>query len=69
MGWEYRIFFKSVPGFTERVFKEELGPGVDVEERVDQYVPHSSAVGIKFRGGGGLEVRVVEQPFLVEIKM
>jgi len=52
--------FKPVPGFTKRVFEEELGPSVDVEDRVDQYVPHSAVVGIKFRGGGGLEVRIID---------
>jgi hypothetical protein len=61
MGWEYRIFFKPGPGHTRRVLEEELGPDVDVEERSDQYLPHSSLIGIKFRGGGGLEVSAAKK--------
>mmetsp|Transcript_56160 Transcript_56160/g.112514 ORF Transcript_56160/g.112514 Transcript_56160/m.112514 type:complete len:305 (-) Transcript_56160:178-1092(-) len=59
MGWEYRIFFRVDPS-TPRVFAEEFGAmkAMPIEQRTDVYRPHSSSVGIKVRGRGGLEVKV-----------
>jgi hypothetical protein len=54
MGWEWRCF---VPAPTDLADLAEAA-GRSPEERTDHYLlVASSAVGIKLRGGGALEVK------------
>ncbi|CAE8715239.1 unnamed protein product [Polarella glacialis] len=54
MGWEYRVFFRAPP--SSRACPE-AGDG-EAEARTDVYLPHSASVGVKHRGGGGLELKL-----------
>ena len=56
MGWEWRCF---VPVPTDLAIPEAAGRST--QQRTDHYLlVASSAVGIKLRGGGELEVKVLK---------
>eukprot|EP00966_Prymnesium_polylepis_P290535 6711018-Prymnesium_polylepis.1 len=57
MGWEWRCFYR-VASATADDFVHEALRNSKLEQRTDQYVAHSAAVGVKHRGGGSLEVKL-----------
>jgi len=56
MGWEWRCFLRPCDDAATAV--DEALRSAELEERTDLYLLHSDEVGIKHRGGGGLEVKV-----------
>ena len=64
MGWEARVFYRPAAAAEVALVHESLkGPA---EDRTDVYQSHSASVGLKLRGGGGLELKVregVDGPF------
>jgi len=58
MGWEWRVFFRAsdVDGALEFVHPA-LRSGCE-KQRTDVYQPVSDEVGLKERGGGGLELKM-----------
>ena len=58
MGWEARVFYRPAAAAEAALVHESLkGPA---EDRTDVYQSHSASVGLKVRGGGGLELKVRE---------
>lgn len=58
MGWEARLFYRPAAAAETALVHESLkGP---TEDRTDVYQSHSALVGLKLRGGGGLELKVRE---------
>lgn len=61
MGWEWRCFV-PLPSALELSEATADAEGEAVEDRTDHYLlVASAAVGIKQRGGGGLEVKTLKQ--------
>ena len=56
MGWEWRVFFRDAGGAFELVHPG-LRSGCE-KQRTDVYQPVSDEVGLKERGGGGLELKM-----------
>ena len=55
MGWEWRVFFRAA---DSTAFVHSSLSGTAYEERTDVYRPVSDSVGLKERGGGGLEIKI-----------